>query len=80
MAGEFYDEEGNSLYYKDQVDNYKQDHYQLHWNQNYLGGWTSNFGLHFTYGRGFYENYNVGYDSPGYHILHCNSHKNLYHM
>ena len=66
MAGEFYDEEGNSLYYKDQVDNYKQDHYQLHWNQNYLGGWTSNFGLHYTHGRGFYENYNVGYDSPDY--------------
>ena len=43
MAGEFYDEEGKPLYYKDQIDNYKQDHYQLHWNQNYLGGWTSNF-------------------------------------
>ena len=53
-------------YYKDQIDNYKQDHYQLHWNQNYLGGWTSNFGLHYTYGRGFYENYNLGYDSPDY--------------
>ena len=66
MAGEFYDEEGNTLYYKDQIDNYKQDHYQLHWNQNYLGGWTSNFGLHYTYGRGFYENYNVGYDSSDY--------------
>ena len=66
MAGEFYDEEGNTLYYKDQIDNYKQDHYQLHWNQNYLGGWTSNFGLHYTYGRGFYENYNLGYDSPDY--------------
>ena len=66
MAGEFYDEKGNTLYYKDQIDNYKQDHYQLHWNQNYLGGWTSNFGLHYTYGRGFYENYNVGYDSSDY--------------
>jgi iron complex outermembrane receptor protein len=66
MAGEFYDNQGNSIYYKDQVDNYKQDHYQLHWNQNYSGGWTSNFGLHYTYGRGFYENYNVGYDNPDY--------------
>ena len=66
MAGEFYDEQGNTLFYKDQVDNYKQDHYQLHWNQNYLGGWTSNFGLHYTYGRGFYENYNVGLNSPDY--------------
>ena len=66
MAGEFYDNQGNTLYYKDQVDNYKQDHYQLHWNQNYSGGWTSNFGLHYTYGRGFYENYNVGYDNPDY--------------
>ena len=51
---------------KIRFDNYKQDHYQLHWNQNYLGGWTSNFGLHYTYGRGFYENYNVGYDSSDY--------------
>ena len=54
---------GNTLYYEDQVDNYKQNHLQIHWNQIYQNGWNSNFGIHFTNGRGFYENYNLGYDN-----------------
>ncbi len=62
-AGEYYDKNGNVLYYDNQDDNYKQDHYQLHWNQDYENGWISNFGLHYTYGRGFFENYNLGFDS-----------------
>ena len=66
MAGEYYDEMGNTLYYEDQIDNYKQDHYQIHWNQVYVNGWNSNFGVHYTYGRGFYENYNVGFDNGDY--------------
>jgi len=62
-AGEYYDKIGNVLYYDNQDDNYKQDHYQLHWNQDYENGWISNFGLHYTYGRGFFENYNLAFDS-----------------
>ena len=62
-AGEYYDKNGNVLYYENQDDNYKQDHYQLHWNQDYENGWISNFGLHYTYGRGFFENYNLAFDS-----------------
>jgi len=62
-AGEYYDKMGNTLYYNDQDDNYKQDHYQFHWNQSYKNGLKSNFGLHYTYGRGFFENYNLAYDS-----------------
>ncbi len=62
-AGEYYDKNGNVLYYDNQDDNYKQDHYQLHWNQDYENGWISNFGLHYTYGRGFFENYNLAFDS-----------------
>jgi iron complex outermembrane receptor protein len=62
-AGEYYDKNGNVLYYNNQDDNYKQDHYQLHWNQDYENGWISNFGLHYTYGRGFFENYNLAFDS-----------------
>ena len=35
-AGEIYDENGNFQdFYYNQVDNYKQDHFQLHWNQIY---------------------------------------------
>ena len=62
-AGEYYDKNGNVLYYDNQDDNYKQDHYQLHWNQDYENGWISNFGLHYTYGRGFFVNYNLAFDS-----------------
>ena len=66
MAGEYYDEFGNTLYYEDQVDNYKQNHLQIHWNQIYQNGWNSNFGIHFTNGKGFFENYNLGYGSSDY--------------
>ncbi|MBT7404289.1 MAG: TonB-dependent receptor, partial [Flavobacteriaceae bacterium] len=62
-AGEYYDKIGNTLYYNNQDDNYKQDHYQFHWNQSYRNGLTSNFGLHYTHGRGFFENYNLAYDN-----------------
>ena len=61
-AGKYYDKMGNTLYYNNQDDNYKQDHYQFHWNQSYENGWISNLGLHYTYGRGYWENYNLGYD------------------
>ena len=66
MAGEYFDEFGNILYYEDQVDNYKQNHLQIHWNQIYQNGWNSNFGIHFTNGKGFFENYNLGYGSSDY--------------
>ena len=66
MACEYYDEFGNTLYYEDQVDNYKQNHLQIHWNQIYQNGWNSNFGIHFTNGKGFFENYNLGYGSSDY--------------
>ena len=66
MAGEYYDEFGNTLYYEDQVDNYRQNHFQIHWNQIYQNGWNSNFGIHFTNGKGFFENYNLGYGASDY--------------
>lgn len=53
-----YDAEGNLQgFYENQVDNYKQDHYQLHWNQKYTNNWSTNLGLNYTYGRGFFEEY-----------------------
>ena len=58
-AGEYYHEDGDVEYYEKQDDNYQQDNYQLHWNQILDNDWTSNIGLHYTYGRGYYENYNV---------------------
>jgi len=59
FAGEIYDDNGTLTgYYENQEDNYKQDHFQLHWNQSYANNWSSSIGLNYTYGRGFYEEYN----------------------
>ena len=48
-------------YYDNQVDNYKQDHAQLHWNQTYDDSFSSNIAVHYTRGRGFYEEYTQAY-------------------
>ncbi|WP_289023501.1 TonB-dependent receptor [uncultured Salegentibacter sp.] len=56
-AGIYTDEEGNTKFYENQTDNYKQDHYQLLWNQEYSSNWSSNLAFHYTYGRGYYEEY-----------------------
>ncbi len=56
-AGLYTDEDGNTRFYEDQTDNYTQDHYQLLWNQDFNSNWSSNIALHYTYGRGFYEEY-----------------------
>ncbi|SDR98852.1 TonB-dependent receptor [Christiangramia echinicola] len=56
-AGIYTDENGNTKFYDNQTDNYSQDHYQLLWNQDYNSNWSSNIALHYTYGRGYYEEY-----------------------
>lgn len=58
-AGEMYDSNGVLTgHYDNQVDNYKQDHFQFHWTQQYNSSWSSSIGLNYTYGRGYYEEYN----------------------
>ncbi len=47
----------NPYTYKNQVDDYKQDHYQLHFSQRMGEGFTWNTALHYTPGRGYYEEY-----------------------
>ena len=56
-SGKYTDKEGNIKFYDNQTDNYQQDHYQLLWNQKYDTNWSSNLALHYTYGRGYYEEY-----------------------
>jgi len=57
-AGEIYDDNGSLVgFYDNQVDDYKQDHYQLHINHDFGNQWTGNLAFHYTYGRGFYEEY-----------------------
>lgn len=57
-AGARFDDEGNpDGFHPNQVDDYKQDHYQLHWTQRFSNNWSSNVSLNYTYGRGFFEEY-----------------------
>ena len=56
-AGIFTDELGNTRYYANEIDNYQQDHYQLHWNEKISDNWSLNLALHYTKGKGYFENY-----------------------
>ena len=47
----------NYYTYDNQVDHYNQDHFQLIWSESYNENWSSNFALHYTWGRGYYEQY-----------------------
>jgi iron complex outermembrane receptor protein len=58
VAGIQFDEDGNfEGFYDNQVDDYKQDHFQLHWNQQWSPAFQTNIALHYTRGRGFFEEY-----------------------
>ncbi|WP_025742757.1 TonB-dependent receptor [Aquimarina pacifica] len=65
-VGQYTDDEGTIRFYDNEVDNYKQDHYQLHWNQKYNNNWSTNLGLNYTYGRGFFEQYKEDEDFEDY--------------
>ncbi|MDD7462494.1 MAG: TonB-dependent receptor [Prevotellaceae bacterium] len=56
-CGEYVDANGNTRYYDDQTDNYHQQHYQLHWDQFISKEWNFNAALHYTKGKGYYEEY-----------------------
>lgn len=65
-AGQFTDENGNMQFYDNEVDDYRQDHYQLHWNERYNNNWSTNVGLNYTYGRGFFEQFREDDDFATY--------------
>ncbi len=47
-------------FYDNETDNYQQDHYQLFFNQALRSDMNFNVALHYTRGRGYYENYRNG--------------------
>ncbi len=65
-AGIYTDDNGDTQFYDNEVDNYNQDHYQLHWNQRYDNNWSSNLAFHYTYGRGYFEQYKEDEDFSTY--------------
>ncbi|MBO3117872.1 TonB-dependent receptor [Winogradskyella sp. DF17] len=58
IGGIQFDDQGNRTgFYNNQVDDYRQDHYQLHWNEKFNNNWSTTLGLNYTYGRGYLEEY-----------------------
>ena len=57
-SGLYFDLEGNPQFHENELDNYKQDHFQFHWTQSINKNLTSNLGLNLTNGKGYYEQYN----------------------
>ena len=51
------DRRQNPYTYDNEVDDYNQNHYQLHWNQKLNAQWTTTLGLNYTRGAGFFEQY-----------------------
>lgn len=56
----------NPYTYKDQVDNYQQDHFQLHVSQGLSEALNLNVSLHYTPGKGYFEEYRIDNDLEDY--------------
>ncbi len=59
----------NPYTYKNQVDNYNQDHFQLHLSHQVNETLKITGALHYTYGRGYYESYKEGESLSEYNLL-----------
>jgi iron complex outermembrane recepter protein len=64
--GMYEDKDGNIKFYENETDNYQQDHYQLMLSQRLTKKTTLNFALHYTRGRGYYEQYKDNDDLADY--------------
>jgi len=56
----------NYYLYDNQVDDYSQDHYQLHFSQELASAWSLNSALHYTKGAGFFEEFKEDEDLADY--------------
>jgi iron complex outermembrane receptor protein len=65
-AGAIFEDDGSIRFYDNQTDNYRQDHYQLHVSRSLIPSLSLNFSGHYTYGRGYYEEYRQDEDYADY--------------
>ena len=66
--GAYYDSDGNLKYYDNQTDNYRQTHYHLNWITKPNENWDLSYGLHYTRGIGYYEEYRMDEDFSDYQL------------
>jgi len=68
-AGMYTDANGDLRFYDNQTDNYQQDHVQLHYTKTISTQWSSTFALHYTKGKGYYENFNDEADLAAFNLV-----------
>ncbi|WP_298394159.1 TonB-dependent receptor [Flavobacterium sp.] len=56
-AGMYFDADGTMRFHDNETDNYWQNHFQLHWSEKWSEKWSSNVALHYTIGKGYFEQY-----------------------
>ena len=59
----------NPYTYENEVDNYGQNHYQLHWNEIIDHHWSTNLSLNYTKGSGFFEQYKTEENASDFNNL-----------
>ncbi len=65
-AGIINGKNGEVSFYDNETDNYQQDHYQLHYTHQFDNRFSTNLSLHYTYGRGYYEEYKQDQELSAY--------------
>ncbi len=63
------DRRQNPYTYDNETDNYQQDHYQLHWNEKLNDNWSTNIGLNYTKGAGYFEQFKNNEDATDFNNL-----------
>ncbi|UMB60056.1 TonB-dependent receptor [Lutibacter sp. A80] len=58
----------NPYSYENEIDYYKQDHFQLHWNERLNNNWSTNIGLNYTKGSGYFEQFKDDEDFSFYNL------------
>ncbi|SDQ51474.1 iron complex outermembrane recepter protein [Chryseobacterium soldanellicola] len=73
-SGAIYDSNWENIvgFYDNETDNYRQNHYQLLWEQKFSDRWNLETTLHYTKGKGYYENYKQGDPFERYNLPDIN--------
>ena len=76
-SGAIYDANWENIvgFYDNETDNYRQNHYQLLWEQGLNEYWSLETTLHYTKGRGYYENYKQSDPFARYNLPNINGGK-----
>ncbi|MFN5318951.1 MAG: TonB-dependent receptor [Bacteroidia bacterium] len=67
-AGLYYKPDGSEAFYDNETDNYQQDHYQFFVNHRAGKRWNVQGALHYTRGRGYYEQFRQQDDLSDYGV------------